>query len=346
MVKNEILILSILTVSILCILIILLSYLIVRKLIENKKRKKIESYEAQISPIIFFMISEASVTTKLPNETPLQLQAIENILGKFSKVLEGKNEKKYLSELATMYLKHEYQRRLKSMRWSTRLNTLYQIEDFNMEDLMYEVYLLLIKKKRISHDEIKLSLRILAQFRYSEILRLLMNQFVHLSEYDFRSILIRLDQEKFDQLILHFHKCLPPLQKAILDVISIKKGWFYLSFVENIFASSAEEIKVRALKAIAEIGYVNQIEPFIELLYSKKWEERMFATKIMGVLKEESTIPRLIELLHDPSWWVRSQAGQAIYQFTNGKEILKLVLATSQDVFAKDMAWEWLNKGV
>jgi len=72
----------------------------------------------------------------------------------------------------------------------------------------------------------------------------------------------------------------------------------------------------------------------------------MVAAKLIGSLKEERGIQRLIELLHDQSWWVRSQAGQAIDQFTNGKEILRSVFETSNDVFAKDMAWEWLHKGV
>lgn len=69
-------------------------------------------------------------------------------------------------------------------------------------------------------------------------------------------------------------------------------------------------------------------------------------SQINRFTKGKSAIPRLIELMHDRTWWVRSQATQAIIQFTNGKEILRTILESSKDTFAKDMAWEWLHKGV
>jgi HEAT repeat protein len=136
------------------------------------------------------------------------------------------------------------------------------------------------------------------------------------------------------------------LQKAILDVISIKKESSYLLFTENIFAVYSGELRLRALKALAVLGSVKEINTYLELLYSSKWEERMLAAKLVGNLKEERGLNRLIELLHDQTWWVRFQAGQAICLFPNGKEILEQVYTTSTDMFAKDMAWEWLHKGV
>lgn len=345
MFNNEIMLLFVLTLSILSILVLLLSYLTIRKSLEIKRRKSIELYKEQYNPLIFSMLMEGTFLRGLTPDSPLQLIAIEELLSRFSKLLEGKEEKQRLSELASMYLTVTYQKQLKSRRWSTRMNTLYHIEDFHMEKLAADVRQL-TERTRISHEELLHALRILAQSEDSNMLDLLTNKFAELAELDLRTILIRLDNNQFDQLILHFHKCLPPLKMAILGVISIKKEITYLAFIEDIFKSYSGEIRLRALKALAEIGYVEDAAPYLELLYSEKWEERMVTAKLIGSLKEESAIPRLVELLHDQTWWVRSQAGQAIVQFAKGKEILKSVLADSKDPFAKDMAWEWLNKGV
>lgn len=225
------------------------------------------------------------------------------------------------------------------------MNALYHIEDFQMINLLDDVVLLTIKKK-ISHQESIHMLRILASFQFSGLKDLLTNTYHYLSEYDYRSILTRLEQVLFDQFVLGFHKSSTPLQYAILDVISLKRAIEYRVFTENVFSTYQGEVKLRALKALAEIGYVKDIEPCLEMMHSTKWQERMVAAKLIGAIKEEKGIPRLIELLHDQIWWVRSQAGQSIGQFPNGKAILQKVLETSKDAYARDMAWDWLHKGV
>ncbi|WP_066068162.1 HEAT repeat domain-containing protein [Neobacillus soli] len=344
MLSNELLILSILTLAMIGILGIILVYLMIRKAMDIKISKRIDHCKEKYNPLISLILTEGGLSRELTAKTALQRKAIEELLSRYTKVLEREEEKKRLSKLAALYLTDDYQKRLKSMRWSTRMNTLYQIEDFGMDHLLNDVYMLL-KRRRLSHQELIHILRILALFHFGPLFELLTNHYNHLSEYEYRNILLRLEQRQFDQFVLNFHKSELPLQKAIVDVISIKKELSYLSFLENIFSNYSGEVKLRALKALAVIGYVKNIEPYLELLYSSKWEERMISAKLIGKLKEEKGVPRLIELLHDQSWWVRFQAGQSICQFLNGKEILRLVLESSKDSFAKDMAWEWLHKG-
>ncbi|MEO2074137.1 MAG: HEAT repeat domain-containing protein [Bacillus sp. (in: firmicutes)] len=341
----ELFFLSILTLSIFGMLFILLGYLTIRKTVDIKRRERINSYKEQFNPLLFSMLTEGRYSRVLTTETILQQKAIEELLSRYTSILEGEEEKTRLTELASLYLTPYYQIQLKSKRWSTRMNTLYHIEDFHMSHLLEDVSRLLYRR-RISREELVHVLRILAKFNYQEMFELLTNEYDHLSEYDYRNILIRMEPNHFDQFILHFHKSNISLKKAVLDIISLKRDITYLSFLEKMFESYKGEIRLRSMKALAEIGYVENIEPYLELLYSEKWEERMVAAKLIGSLKEERGIHRLIELLHDSSWWVRSQAGQAIDQFTNGKEIFRSVLETSNDAFAKDMAWEWLHKGV
>ncbi|MBV7508108.1 hypothetical protein KW850_23090 [Bacillus sp. sid0103] len=345
MLKNELFFLTILTITILGLLMVLLVYLSIRKAIDIKNRKIIERYIEKHRSNLFTMITEGGYSRGINPESVLEQKAIEELLSSYSKVLEGDDEKKRLSELATMYLAEYYRKLLKSKRWSQRMNTLYHIEDFNLKLLIKDIYML-TTKKQLSHEELIHTLRILALFQYENLFDMLTSNFNSFSEFEYRHILVRLEQHQFDQFILHFYKSSPPLQKAILDVISIKREISYLPFLESIFSAYKGEIRIRALKALSVIGYVKNTEPYLELLYSTKWEERMVAAKLIGSLKEVKGISRLIELLHDQTWWVRSQAGQSICQFPNGHQILREVLETSNDTFAKDMAWEWLHKGV
>lgn len=343
MINQDILFLSILTLSLMCLLFLLLLYLTIRKAKEIKKRREIESYKSKINAQIFSVIAEGERYRGIGCETAIKQKAMEELLSRYVKILEGEEEKKRLSDLASDCLQGYYRKRLKSSRWSHRMNALYHIEDFHMIKLLDEV-VILSKKKNLTHQEFIHVLRILATFQYNGLKELL--HYHDLSEYEYRSILMRLNHDLFDQFVLSFHKSTPPLQFAILDVISLKRALEYRFFTENIFRSYKSEIRLRALKALAEIGYVSNIEPYFQLLYSSSWQERMVAAKLIGSIKEEKGIPRLIELLHDQIWWVRQQAGQSISQFPNGKEILQSVLETSKDTFARDMAWDWLHKGV
>lgn len=343
MINQDILFLSIITLSLMCLLFLLLLYLTIRKAKEIKKRREIESYKNKINTQIFSIIAEGKRYRGIGCETAIKQKAMEELLSRYVKVLEGEEEKKRLSDLATHCLQGYYRKRLKSKKWSHRMNALYHIEDFHMIKLLDEV-VILSSKKNITHQENIHVLRILATFQFKGLKEVL--HYHDLSEYEYRSIFMRLNHDLFDQFVLSFHKSTPSLQYAILDVISLKKALEYRFFTENIFKTYKGEVRLRALKALAEIGYVSNIEPYLQLLYSSSWQERMVAAKLIGSIKEEKGIPRLIELLHDQIWWVRSQAGQSISQFSNGKAILQSVLETSKDAFARDMAWDWLHKGV
>ncbi|MED3562060.1 HEAT repeat domain-containing protein [Bacillus xiapuensis] len=345
MLHTELFYLGITTLTFIGLLVILLTYLIIRKSFHIKKRQTIEAYKKKYHSIIYKLLINGGYARGLHPQNNAQIKAIEEMLSRYTSVLEGEQEKKNLSEIASFYLKDYYQRRLDSKRWSRRMNVLYHIEDFHMISLLESIDKM-AKKRRLSYEETVHVLRILASFQADKMYELLTTDFSNLSEYEYRSILIRLEQKQFDQFVLGYHKLQAALKLALLDVLSIKKDVSYQFFIEKVFLNYSGEIKLRALKALAGIGYVKNIDLYMCLMYSDKWQERMLAAKLIGTLKEEKGIPRLKELLHDQSWWVRHQAGQSISQFSNGKEILTTILETTKDPFAKDMAWEWIHKGV
>lgn len=341
----ELVYLMIVTALFIGILFVMLLYLSLRKSTANKKRNLIEEYKEKYNPVLFDYIIGGNVSRKLVPSNEVQMKAVEELLAKYSEILEGKEERKGLTAIANLYLSEYYRNRLRSRKWSSRMNALYYIEKFNMDTLLKDLFAML-GQKRISRDELTHILRILANFQFINLYEYLNKKYAFLSGFECRNILVRLESGHFDQFILGFHKARPELQYAILDVIGVKREVRFLSFLESIFQAYKGEARLRALKAIGSIGYVGNLDPYLHLAHSEKWEERMMAARLIGAMKAKEGISDLIRLLHDRSWWVRSQAGQALAKIPDGKTILQEVAETTEDPFARDMAVEWINKGV
>lgn len=337
--------LSILTAVFIGALFLLLLYLSIRKIKANKRREQINGYKEKYNPYLFEYITEGTISRKLVPRSGVEKKAVEELLAKYAEILESGGEKKNLTELAVLYLTDFYRGRLKSRRWSSRMNALYYIENFKMDTLLKDLFAML-GQKRTSRDELIHILRILANFQFINLYEYLNRKYSFLSEFECRNILIRLEDGHFDQFTLGFHQARTDLQHAVLDVIGVKKDIRYLPFLESIFQSYRGETRLRALKAIGSIGYVNNLGDYLPLASSSSWEERMLTARIIGSMRDEKGIPNLVELMHDRIWWVRSQAGQALAKFPNGCTILKEIVDTTKDPFAKDMALEWINKGV
>lgn len=345
MVKNEIWVLTIASSFLLAVLLFLLFYLIIRKALENQSRKQMENQKKRMSPLLLTFLTEGELSRELKPETKLKERALEELLTHYADLLEGVEEKQYLTVLAELHLAHYYRRSLKSIRWSRRMNALFHIEDFNMK-MMQDDLVAIVETTKASKEELVLLLRILAAFHYENLPHLLINKWSHLTEYDYRTILYRLDGDSLEPFILEFNKCSEQLKFAIIEVISLKKEVKYVRFLEHIFSVNERELRLRSLKAIASIGYVSTLRPYLSLATSSIWQERMMAAKLFGNMKDRELIGQLSVLLGDSSWWVRFQAGQSIMMFSDGKEILHDIYQTSKDSFARDMAWEWMNKGV
>lgn len=344
MVHNEIFLLMVASLIILVLLFTLLFYLVIRKAIENKRRKQIDAYKEKLNPFLYQYLVEGQVVRALQPDTFMKKVALEELLARYAEILEGDEEKGRITILSDLHLRDYYQRNLKSLIWSHRMNALYQIEGFGLKSLINQV-IKRMENSRSSHEEVLLSLRILASFGFQSIFQLLQSRWDKLTEFEYRSILFRLNIDLLGQFISGFRQCPDQLKYAILDVIGTKKEPKFSLFLETTFANGEGEIRIRALKGIASMGFVLNISPYLVLAVSNVWQERMMAAKLFGISQETETISYLTRLLSDRNWWVRFQAGQSIMMFPNGKEILQGIHDTSVDSFARDMAWEWMNKG-
>jgi hypothetical protein len=345
MIRNEIQFLVTAFTVLSAILIVMLFYLIGRKAAENRLRKSVEGFKLSMNDKMLHSILTGDFLRSLQTDTKVKKLAMEELLSHYAEILEGNEEKVNLNRLAESRLGSHYRNNLRSLNWSTRMNALFHIEAFRMEGLKDEV-IRMLERRRVTKEEELRALTILSQFQFREMFELLTIKYSGLSYLEFRNIISRLDSGGFDLFVLGYHSCQHDLKFAILDLVGMKKDLKYLSFAESVFSASSGEERVRALKALSSIGHVRKLEQYLPLFESGNWEERMLAARLAGAMKTEALLPNLVKMLQDPSWWVRSQAGQAITMFPQGKNILQGVMKESSDTFARDMAWEWINKGV
>ncbi|WP_158555867.1 HEAT repeat domain-containing protein [Peribacillus glennii] len=332
------------TMVLIILLLILLGYLIIRKTLEIKKTRILDKIKEDYQTILFNYLNGGKLSRELQTDTGVKKKAVEQLLGKFSELLEEKQIDDRLTAFAEQHLGNLYKKRLRSRSWSIRMNTLSYIDDFRMKSLL-PLIIENLESASSSNEEKTLALRILASFQEPKLIGYL-NRFSFLSDSDYRNILLRLDQKLFDLCVLNYHNGHENMKYAILDAIGLKKDLAYSSFLNHIFNSSQGEEKIRSMKAIVNLGYIKDPEQFIPLAESGRWEERMIAARVFGIVRDSHFIPLLIGLLHDQNWWVRSEAAASLLFIPGGREILSDISKYDEDRFARDMAWEWLHKGV
>jgi len=342
---KEIILLVVIAVGSISILLVLLAYLVVRKLLENSRRQQINEWKENTAQDVFLFLQDKSHELSFSADSNIEREALEELLTKYTDILEGDQEKESLRILAAANLTDYYRKNLNARKWSTRMNTLYHIENFHLLELKEELIRLAKNGAKQSKEEKIQIYRILASFQYTGIF-MLINQQEYLAEKDYRSILTRLESHIFDEMIEQFEDCVEELKLAILDVMGVKKDLEHIYFLEKIFQTYEGELRLRALKAISNIGIVPNIDKYLPLCQSSVWQERMMAARLMGFIKQETALNLLKELLQDQSWFVRSQAAESIMKFKEGTKVLEDVLQHSKDAFARDMAWEWVNKGI
>lgn len=344
MISNEVIVLFYATIFILILLPLILIYLIIRKTLENQQNLKVKTIKKEIEISLFESISEGKVY-EMTNQDRFSLKAMEELLKSYSDTVVGSMELQSLTAMADKYLLQGYRKVLKGRSWSKRINALYHIEDFHMHKLSDDVRQLL-QRRSITKEEVIVSIRFLAATgRFDEVFEFVNKRYTDLTDFDYRSILFKLDENSFRLLVERFSECHSTLQWSILEIISIRKELSYLSFVETIFHTYKGETRIRALKAIASIGFTTDIEQFYPLRESSEWQERMLLAKLIHFFPSESSYDILATLIHDRNWWVRSQAAQSFTKLPKGKERLINIMEISHDPYARDIAAEWLQKG-
>lgn len=345
MLRNEIVYFLLGLSILLCLLTLLLVYLMIRKARENNQRTKIEAYKEKHRDQMFAYIYKNKTTRMLVPDNEIKLRALEELLGDFANVLSGEQAEQNITSFATEYFVEYYRKNLTRRRWSKRMNTLYMIEEFNLSLLMPEV-LALYHSKKVTKAEESQIFQLMSRFDYPEILEKIQRPKFSLSEFTYRSIFNKMTPSTLEFTIAKYHQLPYHLQLPLIDIIGVKNLVHKGPFLEHLLkASGKDEIKIRVLKVIAEVGYSLPTDLLKNYLTSTNWAIRMMAAKVCGTSREESLLPYLKTLLIDEHFSVRTQAAKSLLLYPKGDSILEEIIKTTDDMYARDMAVDWLERG-
>ncbi len=318
----------------------------IRKAIENNQRAKIDRYKEKHRDQMFSYIYKNNITRMLVPDNETKLRALEELLGDFANVLTGEQAEQNITLFATEHFVENYRKNLKSRRWSLRMNTLYMIEEFNLSMLMPEV-IELYQSKKVTKAEESQILQLMSRFDYPELLDSVLNPLFTMSEFTYRSVFNKMSPSTLEYTIAKFHQLPYHLQLPLIDIIGVKNLVHKGLFLEKLLRASSvkDETKIRVLKAIAEIGYPLERSLVVSFLRSSNWAVRMMAAKVAGMLREDALIHDLKLLIIDQHFSVRTQAAKSLLLYPNGKVLLEEIIQNTDDIYARDMAIDWLERG-
>lgn len=255
------------------------------------------------------------------------------------------------------FLLDEYRKRLKDPMWSVRMNTLYFLDLFQLEKLQNDL-LDRLKSKDLTNEEEYQIYILLASLGYERLYELF-KESRGLPPFLLNVMLNRLvGDENIDEYIDNFYEFQPSWQLALLDLIRSKniRSWKVVNFLEDLLHTEDMELRVRALKTFAHIGYVSSRD-VISKWYEKNinredWlsnavtGERLMSARLLGMIKDESFLPILEELIADSKYNVRAEAAKSIRKYKNGKNKLKEIAANHSDKYSRNIALEWVERSL
>ncbi|KZE68950.1 hypothetical protein AWM68_01385 [Fictibacillus phosphorivorans] len=319
-------------------------YLVIKKALEMSQEKKIKHYMEQIHQAVYAYLYQEQNSRHLLPDSSIKYFAIERLLTEYSSVIEGEGKAR-ISQLADELFHDRYKTFLQQKKWSSRMNVLYKIDGFRMKSLS-EVLREMLMDEKTSKEEKLIIFRCLSTNQDEALSELFQSEPVPLSVLEYRSILNRMDEKTFIKITDDYSLYPYPLKLAIIDMIGIQKKLDYVQFLEDQLSDENFEIRIRSMKAIGEVGYLSDSEVVKRFARSDQWEERLMAAKVIGKTRVVNGLDVLDTLIKDSSWMVRAQAARAFLSYSDGLERLYDIRFTSDDPFARDMASEWIERGI
>ncbi|MFT0139710.1 HEAT repeat domain-containing protein [Alcanivoracaceae bacterium MT1] len=290
-----------------------------------------------------FLIEGFEVKPSMIPEKTVDYVAAEQVLLTYKQNVYSRFTEENIRTYAETYLQSIYRKQLLSKNWSKRINALYRVLDFQMVCLKEELFRILNSDTLTKEEYIQIC-KILSKFQDPELIKQLNRPIFILGEYEYRKLVHELEEKQMDLLIEEFDQLTNNLQYAIIDWIEQHYAIHRYRLLEKLVVDEREEIRLRALKAMKEIGYVPNVNLIKQLVESEVWEERLMAAKLLMIVEKDVATPLLTILIEDPVWWVRNEAAGSIIKSQNGPNTLRFIIGKSSDPFAIDIATEVLQR--
>lgn len=324
--------------------LLLLLILAWRKQQTNKRESAIDrQYDALTDSFSSYMMdpSDERFLEELKH-SPYRLVVLERLLSHYVSVAKAGAASPAVAQLSEEFLAPRYHKRLKRGRWAMRMNTLYFIEDFQMESLVPLLKEKLAKSSRLDQEAQQL-IRTLASLNETSAISALA-KYPAAPVRLYIDVFKRLEElTKLDELnsALKNESSNDTLKHAAVSYIGMAGMTLFLPRIEEELQNPDIEMRIQALKAILHLQYMNSPSALAPFFQSQSWPERMFAAQIAGKLQLSRYKETLSELLGDPVWWVRYSSAEALTQFSEGDIVLTHLAASHPDRYARDMANQW-----
>lgn len=358
--EQVLIIIAILCVIMLAALLGLYGYLALRKATYNKRRltiyEMVRDLELPDSALEHYLAT-GETSRRLSTKEPYRMEAVQEALQHRLAVTRAPEERMRIYEFAERYFSGHYKQGLRSSHWSTRMNTLLWIEQFRMNTLENEL-ISWMKNPKCSEEEHFQILRVLSKLSSEQLVDFLRDGDHELSDSQLLQILLPLNEEMRNRMLREFDRFPYRVQCSLIDALRINniRSAEVLNLLERQLAAGDSELRIRALKAISNFGYLSpeatrQLLNVLEREHdypetqTTSWPERLMRAKVMGNIHEDVFVSYLMEMLGDSAYRVRQQAAESLSGYKNGLELLEKVAAGEHaDRYAREMAEETLER--
>jgi len=343
MIEISLVLLLILIAVMFFILMSLFFYLIVKKYFNNRTTRKLNDYKEKYQLAIFQYLQTGEEELLPLAHDQEKFKVVIELMIDYSTILDDSYIQERISSFAKQYLTTYVKEELRKRRWSLRMNALYLIEDFHMDYLDESLHELFNKKSTTVSEKVQI-LKLLAKFNDPKMIEYMKSVSNELSDFSLLSIIMSMEEDKFDELTDEFDGLSKMLQYLVVEGIGERQLFKHQQLLEKLILQEDDELRIRSLKGYATTGFPIDAKAIIGFFYSESWQVRMMVTKVVGIQRLDEYKGQLIELLSDKEYLVRAEAAKSILRFKDGIELLTRVTEESKDLFAKDMAIEWLEK--
>lgn len=284
----------------------LFGILAIRYFIQMRHQRVMDKYYKKTEQLWFnYLIEDSQFTLKLIPKTTNEIKSAENILLSYINNISDEAIQSKISFFAKAYLSNYYMKMLTHRRWSIRMNTLYRIVDFRLDNLV-DYCLENQAKLKTSNEQFQV-FKIQSMFRKESFIPLLTTLQTIFSETEYRQIFIEMDEEMLECLFHLFEQLPKNAQYALIEVFSNKVDFEKVHHLEGLLVNEDAEVRIRALKGMERIGVIQDLNLILPFLKSSIWEERLMVAKLLKYGTLDQVEPYLIELFNDPNNYIQKE---------------------------------------
>lgn len=320
---------------------IIFLYLIIRKSIRNRLARKQVAYFFYIYPKVIDHIKVDGNPRLFDINEKWKRDVIGNVLLEAASTFKGKDEIQRINILSDeIGLTNELTKKMQDKRWWIASEATRMVGQLKLESLTP----ILLKNMASEHYDLwTSSARALSHMNHQQDLI----QFIFENEHKLKrwSIIRIIDMLKnlsdsHVELILHKQtESSIFLQGLFIEIIGKSRAYSALVHIESYLDSEHQALRVKALRAIADLSMTTRADKIYEFLKSENWLERLNAILVIKACHLKTGMKGVIPLLSDSQWWVRYRAAETLYSFGNtGIEKLNEAMLFHEDRYAREMA--------